>query len=65
MPTVILAGTYDDNYLTLGDRTFHVPPEAIAAAEAAFAAAQVNEPAAPAAEDPPASSRKRSKPVEA
>ena len=33
-PHILLVGTYQDNYLTLGTRTFHVPPEDIKAAEA-------------------------------
>ena len=33
-PHILLMGTYQDNYLTLGTRTFHVPPEDIALAKA-------------------------------
>ena len=33
-PHILLMGTYQDNHLTLGTRTFHVPPEDIALAKA-------------------------------
>lgn len=29
---VVIAGEYEDNYLTLGERVYHVPPETIEAA---------------------------------
>ena len=50
MPTVILAGDYTDNYLTLGGRPFHVPVEAI---EAARAEAQAFLAVPPSTEDAP------------
>jgi hypothetical protein len=33
MTTVLLAGTYLDNYLTLGNQTIHVSPDTIALAQ--------------------------------
>lgn len=49
-PRILLLGTYQDNYLTLGTRTFHVPPEDIALA---MAQANATFPTAPPDGPPP------------